>query len=307
MNTTSKRARVGSLLLGLSCLACGSRAVPVQDAGSAKPSGKDVLKFTSEYGLDFVLDQPRQTIGAALVVVGQVDVQNVFVTPTIVVSDGGSIAPPSGLRQDFAAPVTYTVTAEDGSTADWTAQVGLYKFSGRDVNEGAGIATANTPEPAHTSYFVASIERVFVGTWALRYSGALEARMVGEDTVLTLLEQTPTTQTLTIKVNDTQQFPTTTAGQYGLTQTFNADHTWASTTDLGDTSSGTWSFADLGAGALNRYELEVDATTVSDGGPPVAGIQKWYVTGVFDRELHLTREPLVTVNSTTTFDLTLMK
>jgi hypothetical protein len=306
MDRTSKRARVGLLLLGLSGLACGSRAVPpAQDAGS---SLHDVLKFTSEYGLDFVLDQPQRTIQAALVAVGAVDLQNVFVTPTIVVSDGGSITPPSGLRQDFAAPVTYTVTAEDGSTAGWTARVDLYAFSGKDVNEGAGIPTANTPEPAHTSYFVTSLESVFTGTWTLRYSGALEARMVGEDLVLTLLEQTPTTQTVTIKVNDTQQFPTTTAGQYGLTETFKADHTYAGATDLGDTSAGTWSFVDLGAGALNRYALEVDATTtVLDGGPTVESTQKWYVTGVFDRELHLTRDPLVTADGTTTFDLTLTK
>ena len=36
--------------------------------------------------------------------------------PTITVSAGATISPASGQAQDFAAPVTYTVTAEDGTT-----------------------------------------------------------------------------------------------------------------------------------------------------------------------------------------------
>ena len=44
--------------------------------------------------------------------------------PTISISDYASIAPGSGVAQDFSAPVTYIVTAEDGTTTkEWTVNV----------------------------------------------------------------------------------------------------------------------------------------------------------------------------------------
>ena len=44
--------------------------------------------------------------------------------PTIAISANASIAPASGVAQDFSSPVTYTVTAEDGTTTkDWTINV----------------------------------------------------------------------------------------------------------------------------------------------------------------------------------------
>ena len=45
-------------------------------------------------------------------------------TPTITVSGGATIAPLSGVSQDFTSPVTYTVTAEDTVTEqEWTVTV----------------------------------------------------------------------------------------------------------------------------------------------------------------------------------------
>jgi len=45
-------------------------------------------------------------------------------TPAITVSAGASINPASGVTLDFTGPVTYTVTAEDGTTTrDWTVTV----------------------------------------------------------------------------------------------------------------------------------------------------------------------------------------
>jgi hypothetical protein len=43
--------------------------------------------------------------------------------PTITVSAGASVSPASGAAQDFTSPVTYTVTAEDESTAEYTVTV----------------------------------------------------------------------------------------------------------------------------------------------------------------------------------------
>ncbi|PZX55861.1 PKD domain-containing protein, partial [Algoriphagus chordae] len=43
--------------------------------------------------------------------------------PTIAASPLATISPASGIAQDFSTPVIYTVTAEDGSSADWTVTV----------------------------------------------------------------------------------------------------------------------------------------------------------------------------------------
>ena len=44
-------------------------------------------------------------------------------TPEITISPGATINPASGVSQDFTDPVTYTVTAEDGSTSVYTITV----------------------------------------------------------------------------------------------------------------------------------------------------------------------------------------
>ncbi|MCM1988867.1 DUF5018 domain-containing protein, partial [Oceanirhabdus seepicola] len=49
------------------------------------------------------------------------DVTNL--TPTISVSDKATINPDSGVAQDFSNPVTYTVTAEDGTNQAWEVTV----------------------------------------------------------------------------------------------------------------------------------------------------------------------------------------
>lgn len=43
--------------------------------------------------------------------------------PTIVVSEGATVEPASGVAQDFTNPVTYTVTALNGTTASYTVTV----------------------------------------------------------------------------------------------------------------------------------------------------------------------------------------
>ncbi len=46
-------------------------------------------------------------------------------SPTIEVSDEATVAPASGEAQDFSEPVTYTVTAEDGTTQEYTVTVSV--------------------------------------------------------------------------------------------------------------------------------------------------------------------------------------
>jgi hypothetical protein len=49
--------------------------------------------------------------------------------PAVKVSPGASLSPASGTRRDFTANAAYTVTAKDGSTADWTVTVREAAFS----------------------------------------------------------------------------------------------------------------------------------------------------------------------------------
>ncbi|MFK7922749.1 MAG: DUF5018 domain-containing protein [Bacteroidia bacterium] len=51
--------------------------------------------------------------------------------PTIAISDKASVSPASEIAQDFTNPVSYTVTAEDGSTTTYSATVinGIVSFS----------------------------------------------------------------------------------------------------------------------------------------------------------------------------------
>lgn len=68
-------------------------------------------------------------------------------TPTITVSNKASINPLSGAVRNFTNPVTYTVTAEDGSTKDWT--ITATRKAGVGIED---IALANSlniyPNPA---------------------------------------------------------------------------------------------------------------------------------------------------------------
>lgn len=56
-------------------------------------------------------------------------------TPAITVSTGAAISPQSGAEQDFSSPVTYTVTAEDGSTQDYTVTVEVESQTANIISE----------------------------------------------------------------------------------------------------------------------------------------------------------------------------
>jgi hypothetical protein len=289
------------------CSGGGSGAQPLA-VTPQKSSTKDVLRFTSEDGVDFFIDESTRIITGVLVVVGDPDLESFFVTPTIVVSDKATISPASGVKQDLLKkPVVYTVTAEDGSSKSYTASVVPYELSGKDPNAKPGLPSNSPPQMIPWTKLVPNITSAFSGTWKLKYSGVLEVRQVGADTVLTLLEQTPTTQTVTVQVNGVEEPPTSSTGKWGWSATFNTDLTYSGSDDLGDTSTGTWSVVDLGAGAANRYELRVDETTSIPGGPSASGVVTWYVTGLTASELFLTRDPLVTSGSTATYNITLTR
>ncbi|MDD2385993.1 MAG: GEVED domain-containing protein, partial [Bacteroidales bacterium] len=79
---------------------------------------KDILTFTL----------PTQT-GPAEILASEINIEVVWnsvltnLTPTITISDLATVSPESGISTDFSLPVTYTVTAEDATTKDYTVNV----------------------------------------------------------------------------------------------------------------------------------------------------------------------------------------
>ncbi|MEM8894683.1 MAG: DUF5018 domain-containing protein, partial [Bacteroidota bacterium] len=84
-------------------------------------SDTDILSFSlAEQSATATIDQVNHTV--AIEVVANNDLT--ALTPTINVSQGAVISPPSGAAQDFSNQVNYTVTAQDGSsTQDWVITV----------------------------------------------------------------------------------------------------------------------------------------------------------------------------------------
>lgn len=79
-------------------------------------TNKDITNFSVGTG-QVVISGTNITVTVS----GTTDVTNL--TPTISVSSMATVSPASGVTQDFTNPVTYTVTAEDGSIQQYTVTV----------------------------------------------------------------------------------------------------------------------------------------------------------------------------------------
>ena len=91
-------------------------------AATAQGSDKSIVSFTLS-GLtpevDGVIDYDNYTIN--LNVPAGTDLTSL--TPTISIPADATVSPLSGVSQDFTDPITYTVTAQDGSTQSYTVTV----------------------------------------------------------------------------------------------------------------------------------------------------------------------------------------
>ena len=76
--------------------------------------------------------------------------------PTIAISNKATINPVSGLAKDFTGPVTYTVTAEDGTTAQYTVTVSL----ATGIEDQLSGRFRVYPVPARTEIYADGIEDV---------------------------------------------------------------------------------------------------------------------------------------------------
>lgn len=88
-----------------------------EDGDPIDQSAKSITSFTIE-SLDYNIniDQANKSIFFKV----PANVNLAQITPTIKLSNGAHIAPPSGQTINLTAEVTYTVTATDGSTQPYT-------------------------------------------------------------------------------------------------------------------------------------------------------------------------------------------
>lgn len=91
-----------------------------------KSSENEILEFRfASLNVEAIINESLKTVEA--VVPYGTDVTTL--EPIIVVSNQATISPESGVPMDFTNPVTYTVTAEDGSQSIYTATVSVEALS----------------------------------------------------------------------------------------------------------------------------------------------------------------------------------
>ncbi|MCG8697181.1 MAG: DUF5018 domain-containing protein, partial [Bacteroidales bacterium] len=88
-------------------------------------SENDIIAFSvaNQIGTE-AIDATNHRV--SLVVGSSSDITNLI--PTIEISSNATVSPASGVAQDFSSPVTYTVTAEDGTKQAW--EISITQLSG---------------------------------------------------------------------------------------------------------------------------------------------------------------------------------
>jgi hypothetical protein len=140
--------------------------------------------------------------------------------PTIAVSAGATISPLTAVAQDFTAPVTYTVTAEDGTTTQtWTVTVTV--AAGSTAND---ILTFDFATPATTGIIDATAHTVALNV----PFGTDVTALVPTIAVSTFATVSPATA---VAQNFTAPVVYTVTAQDGTTQAWTVTVTVASATD----------------------------------------------------------------------------
>jgi len=98
---------------------------------------------------DGAIDNAGYTVN--LLVPNGTDLTNLV--PTISISDGTTISPSSGTAEDFTNPVTYTVTAQDGSTQNYTVTV----MTADQSSDSDSSYTAQSPSNSINSFTLSGL------------------------------------------------------------------------------------------------------------------------------------------------------
>jgi hypothetical protein len=127
-------------------------------SGTTKSSAKDILGF--EFGaltpaVKATIDATSKSIAAT--VPATTDVTKL--APAISLSPNATVSPASGVAQDFSKVVTYTVTAEDGTTQAYTVTVSKAPATS-SVCRVVSIVGKSTTSGSKTTYQVDSQNRL---------------------------------------------------------------------------------------------------------------------------------------------------
>ena len=134
-NTLVVTAQDGTTIVTYTVTAAGNPAKTITAFNFTDPSVTGIIDETAHA---VTLTVPNSTDETAL-------------TPTIVIT-GASVSPASGVAQDFISPVTYTVTAADSSTQDYTVTVTIVSTTQTvPTSDGAATANSTTPQVVITS------------------------------------------------------------------------------------------------------------------------------------------------------------
>jgi hypothetical protein len=111
-----------ALMAGYGCGGSTSSSSP--QGNFIQSSDKDITAFTFQGATNTAFSADVNGIISGTSIASTVPSGTVVtsLTPTVTIT-GASVSPPSGVAQDFTGPVTYTVTAEDGSTRAYTVTV----------------------------------------------------------------------------------------------------------------------------------------------------------------------------------------
>ena len=107
----------GAFLLSILALMC---VVVTSCSSRAESSEKDIISFSID-GNEGIIAEDTKEISVTMP--GDTDLQALI--PEIVISDYATISPDLEEAVDFTNPVTYVVTAEDGSTQEYVVTVTL--------------------------------------------------------------------------------------------------------------------------------------------------------------------------------------
>lgn len=122
-----------------------------------KPSEEaDILTFVlDEQTGDATFDAANHSISIEVAV--ETDVTSL--KPTLTISEGATISPDTAITQDFTAPVTYTVKAQDQTTTiDWEVTVTVVATAIEEVNKLDMIKIY--PNPVKDVLYISDLEKV---------------------------------------------------------------------------------------------------------------------------------------------------
>ncbi|MEI6093071.1 MAG: DUF5018 domain-containing protein, partial [bacterium] len=92
----------------------------------------------------FILDFYSMIAGTEIFITAPYGTDITSLAPTIFVSEGASVSPGSGVINDFTEPAIYTVTAEDGSTKEYTVLITVDNKV-TFIADGIGFRMASVP------------------------------------------------------------------------------------------------------------------------------------------------------------------